>query len=279
MGITFRVVTALVSLVAFTIATVSTAQKKQVTSTASTFTQGRQIFTSSCAACHGLDGRGGERAPNIVTGAEVQKLSDADLFRILQNGIAGAGMPSFNSLGTVQIRKVVAYLRVLQGKDGAAHAPGDPTLGLSLFTGKGRCSECHMVNGLGGFLASDLSSYAAGRSVDEVRAAILDPAKDPERSPNRAIVVTNAGAKIEGIVRDEDNFNIALQTRDGAYHLLKRSELQRVDYVTEPLMPSNYGSILSANEINGLISYLMMLPGRNGATDAKGRASRGHHED
>ena len=279
MGISYRAVIALVSLVAFTSATVSMAQKKQAASTASTYPRGQQIFTYSCAACHGLDGHGGERAPNIVTGAEVQKLSDADLFRILQNGIAGAGMPSFNSLGTAQIKKVVAYLRVLQGKDGDAHLPGDPTLGQSLFTGKGRCSECHMVNGQGGFLASDLSSYAAGRSVAEVRAAILDPAKDPERRPNRAIVVTNAGAKIEGIVRDEDNFNIALQTRDGTYHLLKRSELQRVDYVTEPLMPPNYGSMLSANEINGLISYLMMLPGRNRATDAKGPASHGHHDN
>jgi hypothetical protein len=92
-------------------------------------------------------------------------------------------------------------------------------------------------------------------------------------------VVTNAGAKIEGIVRDEDNFSVALQTRDGTYHLLKRSELQRVDYVTEPLMPPNYGSILSANEINGLISYLMMLPGRNRGTDAKRPASHGHHDN
>jgi hypothetical protein len=44
-------------------------------------------------------------------------------------------------------------------------------------------------------------------------------------------------------------------------------------------MPPNYGSILSANEINGLISYLMMLPGRNRATDAKGPASHGHHDN
>src|SRR4030081_2551948 len=37
---------------------------------------GEEIFASSCAGCHGLDGRGGERAPNIAGRPAVQQLSD-----------------------------------------------------------------------------------------------------------------------------------------------------------------------------------------------------------
>jgi len=273
--ISFRVVIAQLSLMGLMIVAVGSAQQKQVTPrVAPPVSQGRQIFASSCGACHGLDGRGGERAPDIASSAEVQKLSDADLVRILQNGIAGAGMPSFASLGTILIKQVVAYLRLLQGKGSVAQLPGDPVRGKALFSSKARCSECHMVQGQGGFIGSDLSSYAAGRSVDEIRVAIQNPANDPDGRSKRAIVVTNAGARLEGLVRNEDNFSLALQSLDGNYHLLPKSDLQRIDYVAEPLMPANYGSTLTASEINDLISYLMTVPAKTEAPPAKPTARR-----
>ncbi|HWO33346.1 MAG TPA: cytochrome c, partial [Candidatus Acidoferrum sp.] len=37
---------------------------------------GRQTFESSCAPCHGLNGKGGERAPDIVTRPDIVRLSD-----------------------------------------------------------------------------------------------------------------------------------------------------------------------------------------------------------
>src|SRR5271169_3941417 len=59
-----------------------------------TFVSGRQTFASTCANCHGLDGRGGERAPNIAERPRVQQLSDAQLFKIIENGIPETGMPA-----------------------------------------------------------------------------------------------------------------------------------------------------------------------------------------
>src|SRR6266850_728632 len=34
---------------------------------------GQAVFASSCASCHGLDGRGGERAPGVVGNTRVQR--------------------------------------------------------------------------------------------------------------------------------------------------------------------------------------------------------------
>src|SRR5882762_5186158 len=48
---------------------------------------GAEIFATSCSECHGLDGRGGERAPNIATRPAIRQFSDADLTRIIQQGI------------------------------------------------------------------------------------------------------------------------------------------------------------------------------------------------
>ena len=63
--------------------------------------EGRQLFESVCAGCHGLDGRGGERGPDISTRQQVVQLSDADLLEILHGGRPAAGMPPFDSLGNL----------------------------------------------------------------------------------------------------------------------------------------------------------------------------------
>ncbi len=61
-------------------------------------TRGKQTFTSTCAGCHGLDGRGGERAPNIAENPKVLRFSDAQISLIIENGVPGTGMPAFHSL-------------------------------------------------------------------------------------------------------------------------------------------------------------------------------------
>ncbi len=218
---------------------------------------GAEIFASSCAGCHGLDGRGGERAPNIATRPAVQQLSDADLMRIIQQGIMGTGMPPFHSLQTPEVKAVVAYLRTLQGTGNALKLPGNPERGKTLFFGTGGCSGCHMVNGSGGFIASDLSQFASTHSVEQIRNAITNPTVD--RQSRTAVAATRSGEKYSGRVRNEDNFSLQLQTLDGAFHFLLKSDLDRLDYASQPLMPSNYNSSLKPDELNDLISYLMTL--------------------
>src|SRR5580700_7877034 len=88
-------------------------------------TRGKQTFASTCANCHGLDGRGGERAPNIAENPKVQRLSDSQIEHIIENGIPGTAMPAFHSLGTTDVKAVVTYLRTLQGTRQTVKVPGD----------------------------------------------------------------------------------------------------------------------------------------------------------
>src|SRR5271167_490496 len=76
-------------------------------------TSGKQTFASTCAGCHGLDGRGGERAPNIAERANVQRLSDAQISHIIENGVPG---PAFRLLEPSDVQAIVGYLRTLQGR-------------------------------------------------------------------------------------------------------------------------------------------------------------------
>src|SRR4029077_17112655 len=156
----------------------------------------------------------GERGPNIATRAEVQGLTDEETFQILQSGIPAAGMPAFVALGAPKIKAVMDYLRILQGGNDAASIPGDAQRGKSLFFGKAGCAKCHMINGAGGFLGADLSSYASKASIEDIRSAITDPNKDLDPQARTVVVTTRAGGEFTGIARNEDNFSLQLQSLD-----------------------------------------------------------------
>src|ERR1700722_15630243 len=69
---------------------------------------GEHTFTSTCAGCHGLDGHGGDKGPNIAGSARVRHLPDTQVSNIISNGIPGTGMPAFHNLSTRQIGSLVA---------------------------------------------------------------------------------------------------------------------------------------------------------------------------
>ena len=181
---------------------------------------GRKLFDSVCATCHGLDGRGGERGPNIATRPEVQRLSDEETLRILQAGIPATGMPGFDALEAPMLQAVMGYLRTLQSVSHAVPIPGNPQRGKLLFVGKAGCANCHMINGAGGFLGADLSSYGSNVSLEEIRSAITDPHKDLDPRSRTVLATTREGRQFTGIARNEDNFSLQLQSLDGTFQLL-----------------------------------------------------------
>jgi cytochrome c oxidase cbb3-type subunit III len=227
---------------------------------------GRQVFESRCAGCHGLDGRGGERAPDIASTAKTQQRSDDELYQIIDRGMPGTGMPAFGPTG-VNIKNVVAYVRQLQGKTDLAKLPGNAHKGWELFYGKARCSECHSVAGSGGFIASELSGFGRSRSPDEIRQAIVKPAS-ANRLGGKMIVKLRDGKEYTGVVRNEDNFSLQLQSLDGDFHLFQKSEIASFSRQRDSLMPADYGTTLNPDELNDLISFLM-----SAARDAMTRAS------
>lgn len=219
---------------------------------------GKDLFAASCAGCHGLDGMGGERAPNIVTNPQVQKLSETEIASIVSRGVPGTGMPPFQRLGKPAISSVVAYLRDLQGKGQARPLPGDPKRGETIFFGTAQCSTCHMASGRGGFIAPDLSNYAGTHTVEQTKLAITTPAQ--RNSPKNLVsILTADGSRYEGVVRNEDNFSLQLQSLDGTFHFFSKAEMKAIERTPGSIMPSDYGSKLSETELNDLVSYLLNI--------------------
>lgn len=223
--------------------------------------EGKTTYESVCAACHGLDAVGSERGPNLATKPEVLQKSDKELIEILKDGRPAAGMPSFASYPPARLASLVAYLRLLQGQRGSEPLPGDPVLGKALFYGKAKCAECHMIGGQGGFWGQDLTTYAARMKADELRGQILQPGKDYDARRGLVEVTLANSRTLSGVVRNEDNFSLQLQTADGVFHLLSKSDVRSKTYMGRSPMPSDYGSILSAVELNDLVSYLLRTSG------------------
>jgi cytochrome c oxidase cbb3-type subunit 3 len=243
--------------------------------------QGAQQFQANCAGCHGADGKGGDKGPSIATLPSVVALSEIEMIKIVRDGTP-TGMPSFEQLGDAKITAVVRYLRTLQGKTTVSNTDeltGDAVAGRVLYFGKAQCSDCHMVNtaglGQGGFIASDLTSYGANHTARAIRQAILQPDTPLDPASRVVEVQTKTGQKLIGLVRSEDNFNLALQTEDGRYHFLTRSSLVEVNYKQYSLMPRDYGTRLTGKELDDLVSFLIVTS-KNAPVEAPPPRRRRH---
>jgi putative heme-binding domain-containing protein len=232
---------------------------------------GKRVFASTCAGCHGLDGRGSERAPSIASSSKLQRASNADIAKIISDGVPGTGMPAFHTLTPAQVRSLVGYVRFLQGKQDGRKLPGDSAHGKGIFFGKAECSTCHSVSGRGGFLGPDLTTYGS-RAAPEIRKAIVDPARIVPAGYRTAHVTMKDGTQIDGVVRNEDNFSVQLLTKDGNFHFFEKADLQQLRYLDQPLMPVDYGQRLDEKEINDLISYLMSTSSSNPAPKKQSKA-------
>lgn len=235
--------------------------QQPASTTAAADVQGSMLFDSNCGSCHGSDGRGGEHAPDIATAADVQRLADSDLIAIAKDGVPG--MPAFGWLGQEKLTAIVQYLRTLQGRQTDIKLPGNPKGGEALFFGRARCSECHMVNGKGGFIGNDLSLYGADASAGQVRSLILHPDRNLPPQKKATTVMTRTGQKFTGMLKVNDNFSVSIQTMDGNFHFFQKSQLTHIDLGSQSLMPANYGSMLNDEQINDLISYLLHAGSEN----------------
>src|SRR5215813_2113077 len=218
---------------------------------------GKRHFEVRCAACHGADGKGGERGPDIISSDTARRRPVNELRELIRKGIPAAGMPAFQ-LPERELQELIAFLRFLSAPAIENVAPGDAAAGAAFFLGKGKCFSCHMVNGRGGLLGPDLSELAAERTLPEIEQSLRAPGA--RITPGFSLVSARLhdGRIVRGFVRNESNYDLQLQSLDGKFHLLRRQEVAELILETASLMPE-----LKANEeeARNLLAYLSRLSG------------------
>src|SRR4030095_3308688 len=157
---------------------------------------GRLQFRMACAGCHGLRATGGRSGPDLTRGTFAGGNTDADLYRVISDGVPGTEMPAFTGrLQDDERWRLASYLNSLAPHD-TALIPGDSAAGEKLFWEKGGCGQCHRIGTRGSGLGPNLSRIGRQRSLDYLRESIVSPDAEGTSGYATVTVVTREGKNI-----------------------------------------------------------------------------------
>jgi cytochrome c oxidase cbb3-type subunit 3 len=216
--------------------------------------EGKKIFSTGCAACHGAEGQGG-RGPSLRERVFWHPVEDETLYKAIQKGVGG-GMPPAN-LSEDQAWQVVAFVRALTSP--AIETPlasGDPKMGETIFWGKAGCSNCHAIRGRGGKLGPDLGNAGSTLALPDIKESILDPDADGNPNYRPVDLLLKNGKRVKGVARNYTNYSLQVQDKDGNLHLIWTRDVSEMSLSKSSPMPKDYGKRLSGAEIDHLAAYL-----------------------
>lgn len=216
---------------------------------------GRTHFQLRCGGCHGGDGRGGERGPDVITTPSARSRSEDEVRELIREGLPDRGMPGF-ALGAGELAALLAFYRAQTAPASETAPTGDPSAGETLFFGRANCRSCH-VRGAGGMVGPNLSSVGARRTLAELASDIEHPSAELAEGYERVDVSLAGGGRVQGFVRNRSGHDLQVQTLDGRWRLIPAEEIGAVVRVPGSPMPA-YGD----GSIDDLVAYLSRLDGQ-----------------
>ena len=223
---------------------------------AQAISNGKAMFRTRCAGCHGPDARG-YLGPDL-TGFWAADGTDDRMFDIVRRGVLGTEMTGADPLRVLDkdIWQTLAYVRTLAGAP-AGPPIGDAVNGERIF--RVNCSSCHRVNGRGGQLGPDLSRIGSGRPRAGLASKVRGSADFMRPGYEPVTIVTRDGERIRGIKKNEDEFSIQIMdTRERLQGYLKAT-VAEVTIDKQSLMPVYGPDRLNDRDLDDLLRYLTGL--------------------
>jgi cytochrome c oxidase cbb3-type subunit 3 len=221
-------------------------------------TMGQRVFRAQCGRCHGRDAMGNDEtgAPDLTTGT-LEAGTDEALFTVVREGIPNTAMIGISPRASDQtVWQIVSYINSLNLDPSDYNLPGDINRGSQLFSGKGNCSNCHMVNGEGGRLGPDLSAIGNQLEPEEIRTALSDPDENVAPRWWTMRVTQSDGSVVEGLRMNEDTFTVRLMDAgENLWNFLK-SDVRSTERIKTSTMPS---ANLTGSELDDVIAYVFSL--------------------
>ena len=222
--------------------------------------EGKALFRSNCAFCHGLTGLGG-RGPSLAS-ARVKATSDSDLHAIVKNGIPGTGMPAFDGFDPVEMGQLTGFVRALGTGPATPHPAGDPAHGAQIYRESG-CAGCHWigdsVTGTGSIYGPELTRIGSARSWDYLKNSVIAPSADISPDYEGVTATLKNGRNVTGLRVNEDTFTLQLRLPDGSFLMLPKSDTAQVQHLEKSIMPAY--NTLPERSLNDLLAYLETLRG------------------
>ena len=218
-------------------------QQQRALADAAVVAKGKGLYEANCAACHGIDLRGGQQGgPNLLRSQTLLSDQAGELvIPIVRGGRPNppAGMPPMPPFPFPDddIKAIAEYLHSVLKQAGRQGRPpidatvgpekvlvGDASAGQAFFTTK--CGSCHSTTG-------DLQ-HIASRVADprELQNLWLSGGGGgrggrgrggSEGRPATAIVTTASGARVEGRLARIDDFTVSVVQDDGTRRTFVRN--------------------------------------------------------
>lgn len=217
--------------------------------------EGKRLFNGQCAVCHGIGG-GGSTGPNLQRPVLPRAATNADLVRVISEGIPNTQMPGAWQMTEHEARLVATYVRSL-GKIEQAVIPGDPGNGEAVYAKSG-CAGCHIISGAGRGFGPELTGIGLRRGAVHLRESIVNPAAEIAAEFMTVRLVDLDGRAVKGIRVNEDSFTIQIKDTASEFRSFERAQLKSVGHLPkESLMPA-YTRLKSA-DLDDLVAYLASL--------------------
>jgi putative heme-binding domain-containing protein len=230
-------------------------------------------FRANCAFCHGLGAHGGGRGPDLTRAQKKHGNSDADLFRTINEGVAGTAMPQNGAtqqgvgMTEEEIWQAISYIRSVQVKT-PAQPTGNALRGKELFAGSAACATCHMIQGKGGRIGPDLTATGSARSMEYIVDSVRNPSRRLAQGISEAMkefsqeyetvtVLDERGQKFQGVVLNEDNFTLQMLDTREQLHLFEKDKVRSVEKSRESLMPKYDEKMLPEKDLQDIVAYLL----------------------
>lgn len=138
------------------------------------------------------------------------------------------------------------------------------TLGDEVSVSKGReifrqnCAVCHSIQGVGGAIGPQLDGvgkWGPGALAEK----ILDPNRNVSEAFRTYTIRTNDGRTLSGLFRREEGQVIVFADMGGKEFSVAKNEIDEQTASRFTLMPDHFGDVLSQDDFNALLKYLLSI--------------------
>lgn len=121
-----------------------------------------------------------------------------------------------------------------------------------------RCSVCHQVDNEGGLIGPQLTGIG-NWGAEALAEKILDPNRNISEAFRNYTIELKSGKVMTGLYRREEGEMVIFADASGKEFSVPKKDIAEQLPSRYTLMPDNFGNVLSQEEFNALLSYLLSL--------------------